>query len=122
LCLKDIEGMSNTIGGGFDAILIDGEREHSGRRAGAVLANNMLLRQPGTWHLKKFRIVAIGMIMNVFLLSASYAQAPAREGCRAASKIEYDSAKATHLLRNRFGMYVRTGRFWQRHYWYCHYA
>jgi hypothetical protein len=122
LCPKDIEVMSSAVGGCFDAILIDGDRECNGRRAAGVRADNMLLRQPGAWHFKKFRIVAIGMIMNVFLLSASYAQAPPREGCRAASKIEYDSAKATHLLRNRFGMYVRTGRFWQRHYWYCHYA
>ena len=49
---------------------------------------------------------------------ANAVQAPA-DHCRPASKIEYDSAKKDFLLRNRFGAYVRTGRIWRRHYWYC---
>ena len=49
---------------------------------------------------------------------ANALQSPA-EHCRPASKIEYDSAKRDFLLRNRFGAYVKTGRIWHRHYWYC---
>jgi hypothetical protein len=44
---------------------------------------------------------------------------PPRDGCRAASKIEYDSAKSQFLLINRHGVYLRTGHFWDRHYWHC---
>jgi len=40
-------------------------------------------------------------------------------GCRPASKVEYQSAKQQYLLNNRFGMYVRTGGFLHRSYWYC---
>lgn len=39
--------------------------------------------------------------------------------CRAASKLEYNSARKQFLLRSRFGMYVRTGWAWRRRYWYC---
>ena len=51
--------------------------------------------------------------------SSANAVQPPSDHCRAASKIEYDSAKKQFLLRNRFGAYVRTGRIWRRHYWYC---
>jgi hypothetical protein len=51
--------------------------------------------------------------------SAADAVEPPSEHCRAASKTEYESAKKQFLLRNRFGAYVRTGRIWHRHYWYC---
>ena len=65
---------------------------------------------------------ALGAILTaliaLFLLPA-HAVEPPRDGCRPASKIEYDSAKKDYLLRNRFAMYVRTGRVWRRHYWYC---
>jgi hypothetical protein len=47
------------------------------------------------------------------------AQQPPASGCRAASKIEYDSAKREYLLRNKFGAYVKTGHIWRRYYWYC---
>jgi hypothetical protein len=47
------------------------------------------------------------------------AAAPPNSQCRPASKVEYNSAKKQFLLRNRFGMYVRTGWVWRRHYWYC---
>lgn len=53
------------------------------------------------------------------LHSSAQAVQPPADHCRAASKIEYDSAKKQFLLRNRFGAYVRTGRIWRRHYWYC---
>ena len=55
----------------------------------------------------------------VFLCSSANAVQPPSDHCRAASKIEYDSAKKQFLLRNRFGAYVRTGRLWRWHYWYC---
>jgi hypothetical protein len=63
---------------------------------------------------------AIGVTLMAFCASSVNAEQPPREGCRAASKIEYNSAKEKHLLRNRFGLYVRTGRVWRRYYWYCH--
>jgi hypothetical protein len=65
--------------------------------------------------------VVIGLVLIACLSSSVNAEQPPRNGCRAASKIEYDSAKKQYLLRNRFGMYVRTGRLFRRHYWYCHY-
>ncbi len=60
----------------------------------------------------------IAVILTSFCSSANAAQPPS-DHCRAASKIEYDSAKKQFLLRNRFGAYVRTGQIWHRHYWYC---
>jgi hypothetical protein len=58
---------------------------------------------------------------TLIALSASpvNAQQPPATGCRAVSKIEYDSAKREYLLRNKFGAYVRTGHIWRRYYWYC---
>jgi hypothetical protein len=53
------------------------------------------------------------------LCSPAKAVQPPSDHCRLVSKIEYDSAKKQFLLRNRFGVYVRTGRLWRRHYWYC---
>ena len=47
------------------------------------------------------------------------AQQPPWEGCRAASKIEYESAKRDFLLQTSVGAYATTGHWWQRHYWYC---
>jgi hypothetical protein len=47
------------------------------------------------------------------------ANQPPRKGCVSVSKGEYDGAKRQKLLRNRYGSYVRTGRVWQHHYWYC---
>jgi len=64
----------------------------------------------------------IGATSTALWLSPVTAPQPLSDGCRAASKIEYDSAKKTYLLQNRFGMYVRSGRIWRRHYWYCHYS
>jgi hypothetical protein len=60
------------------------------------------------------------MATTLALLSfAAKAVQPPSDQCRAASKIEYDTAKKQFLLRNRFGAYVRTGHIWRRHYWYC---
>jgi hypothetical protein len=47
-------------------------------------------------------------------------QQPPWEGCRAASKTEYESAKNDFLLQTSVGVYAMTGRWWRRSYWYCH--
>jgi hypothetical protein len=47
------------------------------------------------------------------------AQQPPWEGCRAASKIEYESAKRDFLLQTSVGAYAMTGHWWRRYYWYC---
>ena len=64
------------------------------------------------------------VIAALLLLSASSVSAralqPPREGCRGASKVEYDSARRSYLLRSRVGEYLRTGGWWRRHYWFCH--
>ncbi len=63
-------------------------------------------------------LAIIAATLTSFCSAANAVQAPS-DHCRAASKIEYDSAKKQYLLQNRFGAYIRTGRVWQRHYWYC---
>jgi hypothetical protein len=45
---------------------------------------------------------------------------PPWEGCRAASKTEYESAKRDFLLQTSVGAYATTGHWWRRYYWYCH--
>jgi len=65
------------------------------------------------------RPLAVAAAILALLCSSANAVQPPSDHCRAASKIEYDSAKKQFLLRNRFGAYVRTGRIWRRHYWYC---
>ena len=45
---------------------------------------------------------------------------PPWEGCRAASKTEYESAKNDFLLQTSVGAYATTGHWWRRYYWYCH--
>jgi hypothetical protein len=62
----------------------------------------------------------IGLMLIAYPSSSANAQQRPWEGCRAVSKIEYDSAKRQYLLHGRFGNYVRTGHFWRRYYWYCH--
>jgi hypothetical protein len=69
-------------------------------------------------HGRRIAVTAAAFIS--FFSSSVSAQQPPREGCRAVSKIEYDSAQRNHLLRTRFGMYERTGRVLRRKYWYCH--
>jgi hypothetical protein len=44
------------------------------------------------------------------------AQQPPWEGCRAASKIEYESAKRDFLLQTSVGAYAMTGHWWHRYY------
>ena len=61
----------------------------------------------------------VALMLIVLRLSSVNAQQPPADWCTAVSKVEYDSAKKQGLLRDRFGIYVRTGRFLQRYYWYC---
>lgn len=67
---------------------------------------------------KRACIPAIGVLLSISTSSLLAAQPP-REGCRAVSKIEYNSAKNQYLLISRFRRYVRTGRFWRHYYWQC---
>jgi hypothetical protein len=64
-------------------------------------------------------IAVIGLLLVIFLPLPANAEQPPHRGCVAISKGEYQGAKKKRLLRARFGTYVRTGRFWRRHYWYC---
>jgi len=64
-------------------------------------------------------IAVIGLMLIEFPSSAANAEQPPW-GCLTVSKGEYDAAKSKKMLRNKFGRYVRTGRLWQRNYWYCH--
>ena len=50
------------------------------------------------------------------------AQQPPWEGCRTASKIEYESAKRDFLLQTSVGAYATTGHWWRRYYWYCRFS
>jgi hypothetical protein len=70
------------------------------------------------------RTVAFAALLIAYSASSASARVvnavqPPNERCRPASKVEYNSAKRQYLLQNRFGIYVRTGRFWRHHYWYC---
>ena len=74
-----------------------------------------------TW--AKRSVASAAMIASTLLAFPAYAakgQEPPWDGCTAVPKIQYDSAKKQYLLVNRFGSYVRTGRFWRHYYWYCH--
>ena len=58
-------------------------------------------------------------LIGVFFSSVKDGQQPPWEGCRGASKTEYDSAKEAFLLQTSSGAYAITGHWWRRHYWYC---
>ena len=68
---------------------------------------------------KGVSVAAIAAALSVSSSSALAASSPPREGCRAVSKNEYDSAKREYLLISRGRVYVRTGPFWRRYYWHC---
>ena len=61
----------------------------------------------------------MGLMQIAFPFSSVKAEQPPQNGCVAIPKIQSDSAKKQHLLHARYGMYVRTGRFFRHHYWYC---
>jgi hypothetical protein len=64
-------------------------------------------------------LAVVVVIVIVALAAPAIAVQPPGEGCRPVAKIEYNSAKKQYLLRNRFDIYLRTGRIWRRRYWYC---
>jgi hypothetical protein len=75
---------------------------------------------PGRWKRSAAIVAMIGAMHLAAPVHAAEAQKPPWDGCTAVPKIQYDSAKKQYLLVNRFGSYVRTGRFWRHYYWYCH--
>ena len=66
------------------------------------------------------RAAAAAVVAIILSSSAANAEKPPWQGCRPASKVEYESAKRQYLLRSRVGTYVKTGPIWKRSYWYCH--
>jgi hypothetical protein len=73
------------------------------------------------WTATFFLFLLIGALLIAFTPSpAKGQQPPLREGCRAVSKLEYDTAKREYILISRGGRYVQTGHFWRRYYWWCH--
>jgi hypothetical protein len=64
-------------------------------------------------------VALISLTLIAFPCSSANAEQPPHKGCVAVSKGEYQGAKRKKLLLNRFGTYLRTGRFWRRYYWYC---
>ena len=68
-----------------------------------------------------FFFLLFGALLTAFTPSSVKAQQPPlREGCRAVSKLEYDTAKREYVLISKGGKYVQTGHFWRRYYWWCH--
>jgi hypothetical protein len=65
-------------------------------------------------------LTSIPMVLESEFNKLHGAQQPPWEGCRAASKIEYESAERDFLLHTSFGAYAMTGHWWRRYYWYCH--
>jgi hypothetical protein len=67
----------------------------------------------------RLRRAALAVVGLALFSSDAFAQQPPGSDCRRVSKVEYNSAKGYYLLRTKFGVYVRTGPFWRRNYWYC---
>jgi hypothetical protein len=64
--------------------------------------------------------VVVVIVASLLACTSAIAKpVPPREGCRPTSKIEYNAAKREYLLKSRVRVYIRTGPFWQRHYWHC---
>jgi hypothetical protein len=73
------------------------------------------------WPAVFFLLSLVGALLTAFTPSpAKGQQPPLREGCRAVSKLEYDTAKREYILISKGGRYVQTGHFWRRNYWWCH--
>ena len=73
------------------------------------------------WPVLFFGLLLVGALLTAFTPSSVKAQQPPlREGYRAVSKLEYDTAKREYILISKGGRYVQTGHFWRRHYWWCH--
>jgi hypothetical protein len=62
------------------------------------------------WPALFFLFLLGGALLTPFIPSSVRAQQPPlREGCRAVSKHEYDTAKREYILISRGGRYVQTG-------------
>ena len=73
------------------------------------------------WPALFFFLLLVGASVPAFTTTSVKAQQPLlREGCRAVSKLEYDTAKREYILISKGGRYVQTGHFWRRSYWWCH--
>jgi hypothetical protein len=70
------------------------------------------------WTAIFFVLLLFGAMLTAFMPSSE--SAAATLGCRAVSKLEYDTAKREYVLISRGGRYVQSGYFWRRHYWWCH--
>jgi hypothetical protein len=86
----------------------------------AMNGGRLYARKKSAAAARSFAVYAASLAASLaFACSSANAVQPPSDHCRAASKIEYDSAKKQFLLHNRFGAYIRTGHVWHRHYWYC---
>ena len=65
-------------------------------------------------------LILVGLMLFASPASPANGEQPPRKRCTPVYKTEYNSAKRKNLLRNRNGMYLRTGSIWRRHYWYCY--
>ena len=73
------------------------------------------------WPAVFFVLLLFAALLAAFMPSSVKAQQPPlRQGCRAVSKVEYDTAKREYILISKGGRYVQTGHFWRRNYWWCH--
>ena len=64
------------------------------------------------WPAVFFLLLLVGALLTAFTPSpAKGQQPPLREGCRAVSKLEYDTAKREYILISKGGRYVQTGHF-----------
>jgi hypothetical protein len=73
------------------------------------------------WPAVFFSLLLLGALLSAFTPSSVEAQQPPlKEGCRAVSKLEYDTAKREYIVISKGGRYVQAGHFWRRSYWWCH--
>ena len=73
------------------------------------------------WPALFFLVLRVGALLTAFMPSSVKAQQPPlKEGCRAVSKPEFDTAKREYILISKGGRYIQTGHFWRRSYWWCH--
>jgi hypothetical protein len=71
------------------------------------------------WAAVFFLFLLVGALLIAFTPWPVKAQ-QLRDGCRAVSKLEYDTAKREYVLISKGGRYLQTGHFWRPHYWWCH--
>lgn len=73
------------------------------------------------WTATFLLLFLIGALLIAFTPSpAKGQQPPLTEGCRAVSKLEYNTATREYLLISKGGRYLQTGHLWRPYYWWCH--